>query len=75
MTTGTDLMPVHIARIGEEMRTVTVPYGATVQDVANVAGIELRGFEARIGMGVVAPTAQVNPNETVFIMPKITGGC
>jgi sulfur carrier protein ThiS len=69
-----NIITVNVARIGEEVRSVEVPEGATIADLAEAAGIDTRGLEARVGMGVVNAHDTVEEGDTVMFLPKIEGG-
>ena len=74
-TTATETVTVRVAKLGQSVREVTVPRGASVATVLRDAGVPVgREDEIRLDGNVVKTDAVINDATVITLVPQITGG-
>lgn len=68
-------MEVRVAKLGEEVKTVTVVEEATVKSALEKAGYEPREKDVLMVNGEEAgPETEIHENDIVTLVPKVKGG-
>jgi len=74
---ATGNISVVVCKLMEDLKTIKVKKGATVQEVLKVGGIKLNGEEVkdlRVNGEVAKMTDKVKANDIITAVPQVDGG-